>query len=371
MSPINLITPDALSAYLSAARWQRVVSDNRRTIWLHSPSESRVFVPERLGPDFVDVVELAIRQIARAEQRDEDDILIDLVWHRFDKLHLRREANGSALPLADAMDLQEAFRDLILAGARAAEEARPTFRGRRPAAVEEYMDEVRLIPSVPGSFVLRALLPLTRRAEQEPLPLTGPAAPVVRKVATTIIDATHSAVEAAIDVAKGAPLQRWEETVPHGVSSNLCDALSRLPSGGDLGIRGNAELRIDWTWAAPEQPIRPVVVATGVVPILAAASDYLQGEEEEHTVRVTGLVIRLHRDVAVGPGQITVRGHVEGMDSGTRTLRFDLDEAAYREAIHAHDRGISVRVTALIRREAKGLRTIRVEDLQLLKDAES
>jgi len=196
---------------------------------------------------------LAIHEIALAEERDEDDVRIDLTWQRFDKLHLRRDVRGSALALADAVDLHEALQDLIVASARASTEQRRSFLGRHPAAVENYMEQVRVIPSVPGSFVLRALLPLDRPPEQDPLPLTGPASPAVRKVSTTILGATENAISAANDVVRGASAERWLEAVPTGVSSNLCDALARLTGSGGTG-QGNAELRIDWTWAAPDAP---------------------------------------------------------------------------------------------------------------------
>lgn len=363
---LDFIELDSLNAYLNAANWDRVVSNDRRTIWEHRRTGNRIFAPEQLGPDFAELMQLAIQQIAVTEHREEDDIVIDLAWRRFDKLHLRREARGSALPLADALDLQEALRDLILAGARASQEHRRTFRGRHPTAVEQYMDQVRVIPSSPGSFVMRVLLPLAEPPEQEPLPLAGPASPSVRKVATTILRATSTAVETALDVGRGGELQRWEDAVGQGVSSNLCDALARLPSSNAPKL-GDAELRIDWTWAAPDDTTSPIVVPTGLAPILAAGSDYLRGEPEEHTIWLTGLVIKLHRETASGPGEITIRGYVEGLDSGTRTVRLDLDERTYREAIQAHDRGISVRVGALVRREARGLNIVRVEDMQLLE----
>jgi len=37
-------------------------------------------------------------------------------------------------------------------------------------------------------------------------------------------------------------------------------------------------------------------------------------------------VTRLHRESALGPGQITVKGYVEGLDSGQRSLKVELDE---------------------------------------------
>ena len=147
-----------------------------------------------------------------------------------------------------------------------------------------------------------------------------------------------------------------------GVSANLCDALGRLP-GSDSQ---NVDLRVDWTWAEPSEPTPSVDVYGGVAPVLEAGGDFLRGEPEEHSILITGLVTKLHRERATGPGEITVKGRIENWDVSSKTLRCELDERTYREAIHAHDVGEAVRVTALVRREPRGLKVIRVEDLETL-----
>jgi hypothetical protein len=311
---------------------------------------------------------VALSEIAQTEERETDDLVIDLTWLRYDKLHVRRDAPASALRMADAMDLHRALYDVVVAAARAAEsdEPRATFAGRRPVTVEGYLDQVRLIPSVPGSFVVRALLPLSHPPEQEPLPLVGPAAPAIRMISWTIMSAARAAVSTAREVALGVSARAWDDIVDRGVSSNLCDALSRLPGPVGEGPGEDVTLRIDWTWAAPDEPISPVEIPAALAPVLAAGGDYLRGTPEEHSIRMTGLITKLHREAATGPGEITVRGHVEQWDSSSRALRMQLDEPTYREAIGAHEEGRSVRVVALVRRSLRGLEVLRVEDLQIL-----
>lgn len=365
-SPAEYFDAGAVDLYLRANRWEVVRGDARRSIWQHY-SGQRVFIPARSTSDAPDLLRIAVREIAQAEGRDEDELAIDLAWRQFDKLHVRRETPGSALGLTEALDLHGALQDTIVAAARAASEPRAFFSGRRPVAVEQYIDRVRLIAPVPGSFVVRALLPLDTSPDKERLPLVGPAAPKVRRISTTLLRATAEAVETAQAVAKGAPLSQWQNAVPLGVSSNLCDALSRLtgpmkePSGGDV------ELRIAWTWAAPEEAAPSVKIPRGLAPVIAAGGDLLRGEPEEHGIRLIGLVTKLHREDASGPGEVTVRGHIENWGDAARTVRFELDEATYRSAIAAHDGGISVRVTALVRRAAYALEVVRVEDFYPLQ----
>ncbi len=364
--PAEFLDIEAVLLYLGANGWEVERRDERRSIWRHT-SGARVFVPGLLSSDSTDLLRIAVQEIAQAENRHQDELTIDLAWRQFDKLHIRRDAPTSTLPLTEGIDLHGALHDAIVAAARASSEPRASFTGRRPLAVEAYLDRVRLIPSVAGSFVVRALLPLDIAPEQGRLPIVGPAAPTVRRIATTLLRATAGAVEAAKAVALGAPMDRWDEAVVLGVSSNLCDALSRLTGPVDEPSGGDVHMRIDWTWAAPDEPAPPVTVPRGLAPVLAAGGDFLHGQPEEHSVRIIGLVTKLHREQAAGPGEVTVRGQVENWDAGPRAVRFELDEPTYRAAIAAHDAGESVRVIALVRRSDRGLVVVRVEDFQVLR----
>lgn len=361
----------SLPIYLGAqTAWTREKHDERREIWRHE-SGARVFVPAIDGPDLADLLGHAAATISKAEQRSHDDVLADLLWYRFDKLHLRRDAPGNSLGLEDGLGLHGAFRDVILASAQAARDPRRSYLGgRRAQDVDAYLEDVRLIPSVPGSFVLRALLPLTidETGGEIRLPLVGPAATEVRRVSTTVLAATHAATTTALQVAQGGSLDLWTDSVAAGVSSNLCDALSRLTGEGDEG--SDAEIQISWTWAAPQDVAGPVGIARGLAPVLAAGGDFLRDVSDDRHIRMVGLVTKLHRASPKGPGEITVAGHIEGWEETSRSLRLPLDERTYHEAIAAHDRGQSVRVSATVRRNpTRRFEVLEVEDLRVIADS--
>jgi len=357
---------EGIILYLRANGWELERRDARRSIWRHS-SGARVFVPGSPSSDSRELLRVAFQEIAQAEDRTHEELAIDLAWQQFDKLHLHREASAGGLLLADGLDLHIALRDAIVAAARASSEPRSSFSGRRPLAVEAYIDRVRLIPAVPGSFVVRALLPLDAPPEQEPLALIGVVSPKVRRIATTLLRASAEVVETAQAVAQGAPPSKWDDSVPFGVSANLCDALTRLTGSLDEPGGGDAQLRIAWSWVAPEEPSPTVTIPRGLAPIIAAGADFLRGEPEEHTIRIVGLVTKLHREEASGPGEVTVRGHIESWDASSRAVRLELDERTYRAALAAHDAGLSVKSTALVRRTDRGLTVVRVEDFHVLE----
>jgi hypothetical protein len=359
----NQLEPADLRDYLRLAGWSPERADDRRSVWLHR-SGAQVFVPGQRLSDYEQLLDLAVVGIARAEERDADDVVSDLTWRQYDKFYVRRPSPSSSLPLEEAIGFHEALGDLIVSAARASWEPRPSYRGPRPGRVISYLERVRLIPSVPGSFVARALLPLNT-LEGTPLPLVGPAEPAVRDVSTTILRATGAAVESARAIALGSSNSLWDDAVQEGVSANLCDALARL-SGRDAEASSQVDLRIDWTWAAPDDPMSPVSVPAGLAPILDYGSDYLRGGPEEHTIRITGLVTHLHREKGTGPGEITVRGYIEQWDAGSRALRVELDEGTYRQAISAHEAGTTVRLTAQVRRAMGRVEVVHVVDLDLL-----
>jgi hypothetical protein len=353
----------AVTTYLRSLGWLAERQDSRRSIWRHE-SGARVFVPGQRGPDYGQLMEMAVREIALVEHRDRDDIAVDLAWRAFDKLHVRRASRATALPMAAALDLHEALERLIVAAARAtADRRRPSYSGRLSQRVETIIDEVQMLPSLAGSFIVRALLPVDALAAAQPA-LPGFPEPAQRRVAATIATAARTAVSTARQVATGAPLERWDDAVEDGVSANLCDALARLTGEGDSAA--DVDIRVEWTWDAPRAEAPLVVVNAGLAPVLDAGADYLRGEPEEHVILLTGLVTKLHREAATGPGEVTVRGLIENWDVGNRTLRVELDETTYREAITAHDLGKFVRARALVERTPRGLDVLRVEDFQAL-----
>ena len=306
-------------------------NENRR-IYRHD-NGARVFVPMQQASDFAMLASVVINEIAAAEQRTQDDVLVDMVWMKFDKVHVRRESEASSLLYTAGIEMHEALGELIDAGARVSSEPRSAYvGGRRPKLVDDYLDQVRMIPSMAGSFVVRALLPLTWGTENPTFDMVGPAHPTVRSVSTTILRATNAAVTTATQIAGDqADMSQWADAVGLGVSSNLCDALL-LGLVGEGPDGQQAEVRISWTWAMPAEPIPAVEIPPGIGPILAAGADYLRGEPDEHTVRITGRITNLHRETQQGAGDVTVK--VSSRDMRAATVPF----AANSTALHTAQR---------------------------------
>jgi hypothetical protein len=350
--------------YLRLHGWTPTRSDDLKEIWA-SPRDNRVLIPKQRLDDYSAIMAEMIARIASDEGRAEEDILVDLSWPAYDKLvaRTRIDSMSTAIPLQDALGLNVALRDLIVAAARSAEHPQSFFRGGWSASVGNYFDRVRMIPSRPGSFALRALLPLNPESPEELLVHTVDTQSI-RKVTRTLLSGISAARSAAEERASGASGDVFEQSVEKGVSADLLDALVRL--GGTEETANSVELGVSWTYAAPEQPVSPLRIPAGLIPVLAQGADILRGSPEEAEATVTGLVIRLHRETKLGPGEITVQGYLESsLGSSIRNVKMELDEVTYGLAIAAHRDGATVRARCTIRYGASRIVVIRVDSFNV------
>ena len=356
----------ALAAYLAASGWtQTDRADDRRAIWVDS-NDVRIFVPTQWGPDSEELMSVALAKLARSESRPVSDVRTDLEWSRYDKLVVQRETDSaSSLPFDDGLALHSASHDLIVASALATHEPRGSYGGgRRSSYVNGYLDAVRLIPSIAGSFVVRALLPLRVQqlsSEYVERQLPGTEATSNGRLATSmIIKAATRAVTTATSVGAGdLDLGAWDLAVGSGVSSNLCDALARMTGHESQG--SDVRISVDFTWMEPASvSAETLEIPRGLAPVLNAGSEYLKERGAEEQIQMIGMVTNLHREPASGPGEITLKGAILGEGSRSRSVRFELDEESYHMALRAHDEGTPLELQATIRRERRRLSVVAV-----------
>jgi hypothetical protein len=94
------------------------------------------------------------------------------------------------------------------------------------------------------------------------------------------------------------------------------------------------------------QATEPVVlrITPGQQRILGEAADFLRTRQPRAGVTVQGLVVRLHRSGAFGPGQVVIEG-IDDDSGATRRYRLELTEEDYHDAVRAHRNGLQVSVT--------------------------
>lgn len=170
-----------------------------------------------------------------------------------------------------------------------------------------------------------------------------PPQPFGRRVSTRMRSATQSAQRLADEVNAGdQPLRIFgADPVRPAVNATELAALKAL-GGPEYGLY---QLRFTQSPLAGRRS-EPVTlrVTPGQQRVLGEASDFLRTRQPRSGVTVQGLVVRLHRSGAYGPGEVVVEGIDD--DSGTtRRYRMELPEDDYKDALRAHSNGLQVSVT--------------------------
>ncbi|MFD9049837.1 hypothetical protein [Streptomyces zaomyceticus] len=210
------------------------------------------------------------------------------------------------------------------------------------------MRSVRLGPTFEGSYILTVYIPVPPQIGQTEIEVDHPqikllSQPFQRRVSLKLREATSAALNAADDVLhRRVGMEAFTSRAENGVNANLCEALAGFssPDGG--------EAMIDFSWALsrPVEPADPIRLNRDQGDVLREAAMNLRAAAPEEDVVVIGAVVRLHREGALGAGEVSIAGIVDGgMNDRLRRIWLDLSETDYSAATRAHESGATVSVT--------------------------
>jgi hypothetical protein len=155
----------------------------------------------------------------------------------------------------------------------------------------------------------------------------------------------HRAVRACY-AASGEALREFElelflRRTGEGVSSNVCEALSKL---GRDGVP--YDVRFNWARQLPASvPARSFRFSAQRSEVLHKAAEQLKVAVPDGEITVEGQVSKLRRENGEG-GQATVRGPISTVyGSSERSVRVLLPDDLYRRVVDAHGRRQHVRVS--------------------------
>ena len=347
----------AFEGYLRVAGWSLEDRDARTSLWRAespSPDPLVVVLPVRQDVrDYADVVDAAIRTVAFAEQRLPDEIRSDISFGGADTVAVRLtpDAPSGEAPLTLARQAVTALHDFVVGSAAAIEIHDLVLPSHRPPWAESYASQVRL-STHPGSFVLSLALPLVvdlgdavaeNETVGEQMMFELPPQPFGRRVSTRMLSAAQSAQRLADDVNAGIQPLRVFGADPLRPPANATELAALKALGGpEFGLY---QLRFSQSPLAGGHG-EPVTlrVTPGQQRVLGEAADFLRTRQPRSGVTVQGLVVRLHRSGAFGPGEVVIEGIDD--DSGTtRRYRMELSEDDYNDALRAHRNGLQVSVT--------------------------
>ncbi|MFH9610487.1 hypothetical protein [Streptomyces sp. NPDC017448] len=350
--------PQRVSLYLTSRGWN-AHEEPGGTLWIAHDNSYEVFVPRRRDMrGYSSYIRTLLATLSTAENRSESRISLEIAISDADVQYVHTDPNAEpgTTPIDEGVKAFESLRQWVLSGAVSAssERARLVQPARKPAAALDFMRTVRLGPTFEGSYILTVYIPVPPQIGQTEIEVDHPrvkllSQPFQRRVSLKLREATNAAVEAADDVLhRRVGMDAFTRRADQGVNANLCEALAGFsyPDGG--------EALIDFSWALsrPVEPSEPVRLNRDQGDVLREAAQNLRAAAPEEDVTVIGAVVRLHREGALGAGEVSIAGIVEGgMNDRLRRIWLDLSETDYSAATRAHESGATVSVTgSLVKR---------------------
>jgi hypothetical protein len=332
--------------------------DARTSMWRPqapvSDRELEIVLPlQQEVQDYNDRALAALRTLAFVERRLPEEIAEDISFGGADNIAVRLtpDAPPGQAPLSLANSVVSALHSFIVASATALEIHELVLPSHRPLWAESYAGNVRL-STHPGSFILSLALPLVADIDadesvadtpSEQTLFKMPPQPLGRRVTNRMLSVVQSAQQLAEDVSAGRlPLRAFGDLQVQPVANATELAALKAIGGPDYDLY---QIRFAQSPLAG-QPSAPVVlkVTPGQQRILGEASDFLRTRQPRSGVTVQGLVVRLHRSGAFGPGEIVIEG-IDDDSGAMRRYRLEVGEDDYNDAVRAHRNGLQVVVT--------------------------
>lgn len=338
--------------YLSqSSNWKIVNSNSKRYVFSRSNGET-VFVPRNVeADDYADLCEIAIRKIAKSEGRAYRSVLESFQAADSIIIEVRRDSATSSINYESGISMIRGIFELIRSSATASVPRGPLkITGKRPFRISQFMQGVKMLPVMEGSFVVRASIPFSNASSEEKNQLFKSMSDETRTVLETFWNHSELAINTAQDVSSGSDLDLWDATLERGLSPRFCGALADLV--GDDNDRGNVDISFLGSSELLNSPSidSPIQVPHVLSDVLIAGADQLSGRPVTENSRLTGFVTRLKREPGQESGEVTVREVGQDDAISRRSIRCVLNEVDYQTAISAHESGSKIEIKGTIER---------------------
>lgn len=338
---LKSLAPLEIAAYLRGQHWRQVEWIGRKgTVWastLEGGGEVEALLPtDRTLRDYPDRMRDLLDLLAKVEDRSQLEILEDISTSTEDVIRLRLVSpaiESGRISIDSGVRVFEGAYDLVFAAACAVIQPRPVYPTRKPQQAVDYMKKVKLGQTERGSYVLTvhsAVPPQLQAQNQQGL--FELEEPFERQVMLKLASALGAVQVAAEKAGTMGDLQPFNEAVPFGVSSNLCDAISKLVSASEAKT-----LTVGFSWATirptSAEITRKVVIDADVVPVLQEAARIFRASTPIDNFEILGWVVKLESEDASKSGRVTVATEIDGR---IRKVQVDLEGEDYEGAITAH-----------------------------------
>jgi hypothetical protein len=329
------LTPAAVSQFLAIHDWE---------IETETP---QVRLP--LARDFADFTQRfrdTLFSIGHVHELDPAQLYERVVATRADLFFVRLDQSmiDGTIPFSQAEQSLRALQRMMTAAATTAADPHHSHRGRRPAGVNEFLDEdVRLAHTKRGSFVFTVV---TRLGDAPAVQGEGqrqdPVTPFPRRVMETLARGLQTAERLTRERDTGIP----QDPASEGLSAGLVESLEELTRPAQL-----RQLDLSFEWAAaeprPNVGLATIVFDRDVIPGLARVKERLvRREEPARRVSLIGTVKTLSRDDAFdGDDETATVSLAADVDGKQRTVHATLSNEDHEWAIVAYQQKIPLNIT--------------------------
>lgn len=350
------IGPQEVEALLQSIGWQQqggVPGISRQ--WVYSgdnnhPGGSVVAVVplDATFDDYTRRIREVLDKISRVYPRRPESILLEIELPGSDEIENRKYSPSISGSIAwRAAERQiVGFRKALVASAKAAEDRQRQFARSHRKIAQEYLGQLRMGQTRPGSFIITALsptgvLPASDRGGvyDAHLGITG------REVVETLTSSLATLHIAADEYLNEDREEVFDDTIADGVSIDLIKGMIE-----NLGTAEGTEISIDWNPRVPREggvKSTTVVFESKHVTALKTAQSRLQKLSAPRSVTIIGNVINLDRKSPKDPGVITV-DVIDGVDAATVKIRLGSE---YNDTIDSHKSGDLIRIDGILRQE--------------------
>jgi hypothetical protein len=288
------------------------------------------------------------------------------------------------IPFKQATALLNAIQKMVRAAATSAANPEHSHTGRRPAAVNEFIeDDLRFGHTKRGSFIITVAARLDTPdgaevlAASEASPATSAqntVKPFSRQVMETLAMGLAATKRHVADDADFQDYEDYEAARTDGMSFELVQSLLDVT---DVDGLRSVDLSFQWATAGPPPPATSseVVFQSEELPQLVEVRDRLKVTEVPKEQTLTGRVTDLSRE-ELGAGQeersILLEAEING---GLKKIKVPLTAAEYEWAIFAHQRRLLLTVTGTPVRRGRwvmeGIITVDTRFLEIVRREES
>lgn len=255
-SALLSISITSLRTYLHARDWENTGQWGQRPATVYAKEFDgrtwEIIVPHRdtVGGYAAGMAE-AVSVLAVVEERSQLDVFHDLASISADVIRLSSMNGTAKIPLSlrqSTKFLNDSY-NLLAAAARSAERTRAIHRGPLSANVAEFLGHVRPLPGYYEGYELTLHSPVPMGLEiQQPLDSGDGFYPPFPRLATLkLAEALEYSTAAVAKAMTEDSLDSFDQTVPHGVSANLCDAVAELAREGE-----GVEISVAWAEVRPQ-----------------------------------------------------------------------------------------------------------------------